>query len=145
MQTDKASMLDEVIEYLKQLQAQVQMMNRINMSSMMLPLTMQQQLQMSMMSPMGMGLGMGMGMGMGMGLDMNSMNRANIPAIPPVLHPSAFMPMAASWDAAAAGAADRFQGNPATVMPDPLSTLFGCQSQVTNIYKNSYSSLFDIE
>ncbi|ESW12806.1 hypothetical protein PHAVU_008G144300 [Phaseolus vulgaris] len=137
--TDKASMLDEVIEYLKQLQAQVQMMNRINMSSMMLPLTMQQQLQMSMMSPMGMGLGMGMGMGMGMGLDMNSMNRANIPAIPPVLHPSAFMPMAASWDAAAAGAADRFQGNPATVMPDPLSTLFGCQSQPMTM--DAYSRL----
>jgi len=30
MQTDKASMLDEVIEYLKQLQAQVQMMNKIS-------------------------------------------------------------------------------------------------------------------
>ncbi|XP_027925895.1 transcription factor UNE10 isoform X1 [Vigna unguiculata] len=139
--TDKASMLDEVIEYLKQLQAQVQMMNRINMSSMMLPLTMQQQLQMSMMSPMGMGLGMGMGMGMGMGIDINSMNRANIPAIPPVLHPSAFMPMAASWDAAAAaaGGGDRFQGNPATVMPDPLSTLFGCQSQPMNM--DAYSKL----
>ncbi|RDX63516.1 Transcription factor UNE10, partial [Mucuna pruriens] len=125
---DKASMLDEVIEYLKQLQAQVQMMNRINISSIMLPLTMQQQLQMSMMSPMSMGLGMGMGMGMGM--DMNSMNRVNLPGIPPVLHPSAFMPMAASWDAAAGG--DRLQGTPATVMPDPLnlSTLFGCQSQL---------------
>ncbi|KAK8264481.1 hypothetical protein V6Z12_D12G111200 [Gossypium hirsutum] len=48
--TDKASMLDEVIEYLKQLQAQVQMMNRMNLPSMML----QQQLQMSMMAPMGM-------------------------------------------------------------------------------------------
>jgi len=30
MQTDKASMLDEVIENLKQLQAQVQMMNKIS-------------------------------------------------------------------------------------------------------------------
>ncbi|KAJ7962096.1 Transcription factor like [Quillaja saponaria] len=37
--TDKASMLDEVIEYLKQLQAQVQMMGRMNMSSMMMPMT----------------------------------------------------------------------------------------------------------
>ncbi|KAL0397732.1 UNVERIFIED_CONTAM: Transcription factor UNE10 [Sesamum calycinum] len=33
--TDKASMLDEIIEYLRQLQAQVQMMERMNMSSMM--------------------------------------------------------------------------------------------------------------
>ncbi|KAL2336866.1 hypothetical protein Fmac_011312 [Flemingia macrophylla] len=139
--TDKASMLDEVIEYLKQLQAQVQMMNRINMSSMMLPLTMQQQLQMSMMSPMGMGLGMRMGMGMGMGIDMSSINRANISGVPPVLHPSAFMPMAASWDATAAtaGGSDRFQGTPATVMPDPLSTLFGCQSQPMNM--DAYSRL----
>ncbi|KAK7293386.1 hypothetical protein RJT34_16251 [Clitoria ternatea] len=124
--TDKASMLDEVIEYLKQLQAQVQMMNRINMSSMMLPLTMQQQLQMSMMNPMGMGMGMGMSLGMGM--DMNSINRANIPAIPPVLHPSAFMPVP-SWDAAAVTASDRLQGTPATVVPDPLSAFFGCQPQ----------------
>lgn len=137
--TDKASMLDEVIEYLKQLQSQVQMMNRINMSSMMLPLTMQQQLQMSMMSPMGMGLGMGMGMGMGIGMDMNSMNRANIHGIPPVLHPSAFMPMAASWDAAAAasGGGDRLQGTPG--MPDPLSTIFGCQSQPMTM--DAYSRL----
>ncbi|KAJ4727195.1 Transcription factor like [Melia azedarach] len=58
--TDKASMLDEVIEYLKQLQAQVQMMSRMNMPPhMMLPMTMQQQLQMSIMAPMGMGMGMG--------------------------------------------------------------------------------------
>lgn len=131
LQTDKASMLDEVIEYLKQMQAQIQMMNRINMSSMMLPMTMQQQLQMSMMAPMGMGMGLGMnmGIGMGMGIDMNTMSRTNIPGIPPVLlHPSAFMPMA-SWDAAAAG--DRLQGPPATVMPDPLSTFFGCPSQVS--------------
>ena len=51
-------MLDEVIEYLKQLQAQVQMMSRINMPPMMLPMAMQQQLQMSMMAQMGMGMGM---------------------------------------------------------------------------------------
>ncbi|CAJ2669866.1 unnamed protein product [Trifolium pratense] len=131
--TDKASMLDEVIEYLKQLQAQVHMVNRFNMSSMMMPMTMQQQLQMSMMNPMGMGMGMGMaGMGMGMGMpgmgmDMNTMNRANIPGMPPILHPSAFMPMAASWDAG--GSSDRLQGPPPNGMADPLSTFFGCQSQ----------------
>ncbi|RDX62463.1 Transcription factor PIF7, partial [Mucuna pruriens] len=61
--TDKASMLDEVINYLKQLQAQIQMMNMTSMPQMMVPLAMQQQLQMSMLARMGAaGLGMGMGM-----------------------------------------------------------------------------------
>ncbi|KAG4109015.1 hypothetical protein AAZX31_06G189700 [Glycine max] len=63
--TDKASMLDEVINYLKQLQAQIQMMNMTSMPQMMVPLAMQQQLQMSMLARMGVaGLGMGMGMNM---------------------------------------------------------------------------------
>lgn len=124
-QTDKASILDEVIEYVKQLQAQVQMMSRMSMSSMMMPMTMQQQLQMSMMAPMGMGVGMGMGMGM----DMSTMVRPNIPTIPPIFPTAAFMPMA-SWDASAGGG-DRLQGVPGTrVMPDPLSTFLACQSQV---------------
>ncbi|KAL3024908.1 hypothetical protein AAZX31_04G150700 [Glycine max] len=61
--TDKASMLDEVINYLKQLQAQIQMMNRTSLPQMMVPLAMQQQFQMSMLARMGAaGLGMGMGM-----------------------------------------------------------------------------------
>ncbi|XP_020519130.1 transcription factor UNE10 isoform X2 [Amborella trichopoda] len=38
--TDKASMLDEVIEYLKQLQAQVQMINLRSMPHMMMPMAM---------------------------------------------------------------------------------------------------------
>ncbi|KAK4840650.1 hypothetical protein QYF36_014703 [Acer negundo] len=68
--TDKASMLDEVIEYLKQLQAQVQMMSvSRNMPQMMMPLAMQQQLHMALLARMGMGLGLGMGMGM---LDINT-------------------------------------------------------------------------
>lgn len=54
MQSDKASMLGEVIEYMKQLQAQVGMMSRMNM---MMPLPMQQ-LQMSMMAAAAMGMGM---------------------------------------------------------------------------------------
>lgn len=117
-------MLDEVIDYLKQLQAQVQMINRMNMSSMMLPLTMQQQLQMSMMAPMGMGLGMSMGMGMGM--DMSAMSRAtaNIPGMPPVIPP--FLPMA-SWDTSGG---DRMQGPPVSAVHDPLSAFLACQSQV---------------
>ncbi|KAK3406343.1 hypothetical protein EUGRSUZ_K02496 [Eucalyptus grandis] len=67
--TDKASMLDEVIEYLKQLQAQVQMMSlRNNMPQMILPnLAMQhQQLQMSLLAARTAGVGLGM-------LDVNPM------------------------------------------------------------------------
>nr|WIE96165.1 basic helix-loop-helix transcription factor [Loropetalum chinense var. rubrum] len=118
--TDKASMLDEVIEYLKQLQAQVQMMSRMNMPTMMLPLAMQQQLQMSMMTPMTMGMGIGMGMGV---MDMNTMGRPNITGMSPLLHPTAFMPLP-SWD----GSADRLPAASATVMPD-LSSFLACQSQ----------------
>ncbi|KAL2251544.1 UNVERIFIED_CONTAM: Transcription factor UNE10, partial [Sesamum indicum] len=118
--TDKASMLDEVIEYLKQLQAQVQMMSRMNMPSMMLPLAMQQQQQLHM-SMMGMaGLGV---------MDLNTIGRAA--AMPPVVPaaaavippPAAFMPMA-SWDIQG----DRLP-SPA-VVPDFLSAaLLACQSQ----------------
>lgn len=81
-------MLDEVIEYLKQLQAQVQLMSSVrNMSpQMMLPLGLQQQLQMSMLARMGMGVGVGMGMGM---LDMSSMARAAPQSLPPLIHPAA--------------------------------------------------------
>ncbi|XP_054783214.1 transcription factor UNE10 [Prosopis cineraria] len=122
--TDKASMLDEVIEYLKQLQAQVHVMSKMNMSAMLLPMAMQQ-LQMSMMPPMG----MGMGLRMGMGIDMNNISRGNsFVGIPPVFHPSAFMPLA-SWDATSLGT-DRLQGAPSTtVMPDPLSTFLAGQNQ----------------
>ncbi|GFY81160.1 basic helix-loop-helix (bHLH) DNA-binding superfamily protein [Actinidia rufa] len=107
--TDKASMLDEVIEYLKQLQAQVQMMGRMNMHpsmNMMLPMTtLQQQLQfsaiMAAVAPMGMGMP-GMGMGPMGCMDINAIaGRPNIPGIHPVLHPAAtaFMPLTpASWD-----------------------------------------------
>lgn len=61
--TDKASMLDEVINHLKQLQAQIQVMNMTSMPQVMVPLAMQQQLQMSMLARIGAaGLGMGMGL-----------------------------------------------------------------------------------
>lgn len=77
-QTDKASMLDEVIEYLKQLQAQVHMMSTRTIMApqmMMNPLAMQhQQLQMSLLARMGMSAGVGVGMGLGM-LDVNAMAR----------------------------------------------------------------------
>lgn len=76
-------MLDEVIEYLKQLQAQVQMMNVRNMPQMMMPMGMQQQLQMSLLARMGMGVGLGMGMGM---LDMSTIPRAATQTLTPLLH-----------------------------------------------------------
>ncbi|XP_048328974.2 transcription factor PIF7 [Ziziphus jujuba] len=87
--TDKASMLDEVIEYLKNLQAQVQLMTTMrsgSMPQMMMPLAMQQHLQMSLLARMGMGT-VGLGMGMGM-LDMASMARAPPQSIPSLVHPS---------------------------------------------------------
>ncbi|KAJ8553700.1 hypothetical protein K7X08_024378 [Anisodus acutangulus] len=75
--TDKASMLDEVIEYLKKLQAQVQLMSSSarNMApQMMMPLGMHQHIQMSLLARMGaMGVGLGMGMGM---FDMTALARA---------------------------------------------------------------------
>lgn len=119
--TDKASMLDEVIEYLKQLQAQVQMMSRMNMQPMMLPLALQQQLQMSMMAPMSMGMA-GMGMGMGV-MDMNTIAaRSNMTGIPPALHPTAFIPLT-TWDGS--GGHDRLQATAA----DPMSAFLACQTQ----------------
>ncbi|KAJ9680680.1 hypothetical protein PVL29_019870 [Vitis rotundifolia] len=121
--TDKASMLDEVIEYLKQLQAQVQMMSRMNMSPMMMPMTLQQQLQMSLMAQMGMGMGMSpMGMGV---VDMNTITRPNVATtgISPVLHPTPFLPLP-SWDISG----DRLPAAP-TMVPDPLSAFLACQSQ----------------
>ena len=99
LQNDKASMLDEVIKYQKQLQAQVQMMSRMSMAPM--------------------GMGMGMGMGLGMGMDMNNINRSNITGISPVLHSTAFMPMT-SWDA---GSGDRIQATSPAVMADPFSKI----------------------
>lgn len=139
MQTDKASMLDEVIEYLKQLQAQVHMISRMNMPAMMLPMAMQQQLQMSMMAPRHMGMGIGMGMGMGMDMNMNTIGRPNMAGVPPVLHPTAFMPMA-SWDGSASGA-ERLQAASTNIMPDHLSAFLACQSQVKFIYIYIYIHL----
>ncbi|XP_055806977.1 transcription factor UNE10-like [Solanum dulcamara] len=114
--TDKASMLDEVIEYLKQLQAQVTAMSgmiHVNMPPpMMLPnmaLQQQQQLQMSM-------------MGRARPMDVNALSRPNITTMPSVLHataPSFNMPMASP-----AGA------SPPSVVPDPVASLLGAgQSQ----------------
>ncbi|PIN08490.1 Transcriptional repressors of the hairy/E(spl) family (contains HLH) [Handroanthus impetiginosus] len=129
--TDKASMLDEVIEYLKQLQAQVQMMSRMNMPSMMLPLAFQQQLQMSMMAhPAAMAMGMGV-------MDINAIGRAAA-ALPPVLPPAAaFMPMP-TWDMQG----DRLQPPPPPpIMPDLLSAFLACQPQSQPMGVDAYSRL----
>ncbi|KAI3715488.1 hypothetical protein L6452_22472 [Arctium lappa] len=72
---DKASMLDEAIEYLKTLQLQVQIMSMgtgLCMPSMMFPTGMQH-MHPAHFSPMGIGMGMGYGMGMGMGMGMVEM------------------------------------------------------------------------
>ncbi|XP_049360384.1 transcription factor UNE10-like [Solanum verrucosum] len=83
--TDKASMLDEVIEYLKQLQAQVKamrMMIHVNMHppAMMLPnLAFQQQQQQFQMSM----------MGMARPIDVNALSSPNITTMPSILHATA--------------------------------------------------------
>ncbi|KAD6120016.1 hypothetical protein E3N88_11287 [Mikania micrantha] len=93
--SDKASMLDEAIEYLKSLQMQVQMMSLgYNMVPMMFPGVQQ---YMPTMAP------MGMGMGIGMGMDHVGMNRPMVP-YPPV-PPGSAMPNPA---AAAAHLGQRF-------------------------------------
>lgn len=78
-------MLDEVIEHLKQLQAQVQMMSTSNIPQMMMPIGMQQQLQMSLLPRMGMGAGLGMNMGSM--LDMNNLAQA-VSQTPSLIHPN---------------------------------------------------------
>uniref|UniRef100_A0A2P2PX84 DNA binding protein n=1 Tax=Rhizophora mucronata TaxID=61149 RepID=A0A2P2PX84_RHIMU len=119
---DKASMLDEVIDYLKQLRTQVQMMSRMNMQSMMLPMGMHQQMYMSMMASMSFGMGMGMDV-----MDRTPIAGPNIAGIPPVLYPTAFTPMT-SWDGSTGGD-HRLHAASATVMPDQLSAFLACQSQ----------------
>nr|GEW47263.1 transcription factor PIF3-like isoform X1 [Tanacetum cinerariifolium] len=78
---DKASMLDEAIEYLKTLQLQVQIMSMgsgLCMPPMMFPGGMHPHF-----SPMGIGMGMGYGMGIGMGMEMNQQGLPNMFQFPP--------------------------------------------------------------
>ncbi|XP_047962497.1 transcription factor PIF1 [Salvia hispanica] len=103
--SDKASMLDEAIEYLKSLQLQVQMMSMsCGMVPMMYPVGVQQYM------PAAMGLGMGMGMGMDMG-----MSRPMVP-YPPMMAGSA-MPNPA---AAAAHMGPRYPLPPFHMQPVPV-------------------------
>ncbi|KAK4723956.1 hypothetical protein R3W88_026735 [Solanum pinnatisectum] len=85
--TDKASMLDEVIEYLKQLQAQVKamsMMIHVNMQPppMMLPNMAFQQQQQHQQFQMSM-------MGMARPIDVNALSSPNITTMPSILHATA--------------------------------------------------------
>ncbi|XVF08965.1 hypothetical protein REPUB_Repub07fG0050000 [Reevesia pubescens] len=140
--TDKASMLDEVIEYLKQLQAQVQMMSMRSMPQMMMPLGMQQHIQMSLLARMGMGVGLGMGMGM---LDINSMARNASQSLPPLMHPSPvtastptflpppFMSLPMIPTRAAAKADSNASSNASVPLPDPYCA-FLAQSMNMDLY-----------
>lgn len=106
MQTDKASMLDEVIDYLQQLQAQIQMMSlRNDMPQMMLPNVAMhhQQLQMSLLAARTAGVGLGM-------LDINPMARAAAAA-------AAFVPQ--SYMVPPLVAAQHFQAAAAAFVPQP--------------------------
>ncbi|XP_004247109.1 transcription factor PIF1 isoform X1 [Solanum lycopersicum] len=103
--TDKASMLDEAIEYLKSLQLQVQMMSMgCGMVPMMYP-GMQPY-----MPPMGMGMGMGMGMDIGM-------NRPMVP-YPPLLPGTAMQNAAAAAQMGPRFSIPQFHLPPVPV-PDP--------------------------
>ncbi|XP_012088811.1 transcription factor PIF3 isoform X2 [Jatropha curcas] len=106
---DKASMLDEAIEYLKTLQLQIMSMGAgLYMPSMMLPPGMPHMHapHMAQFSPMGVGMGMGMGFGMGMPdmivgssgcsmIQMPPMHGAHFPS-PPISGPSALHGMSGS-------------------------------------------------
>ncbi|XP_022015978.1 transcription factor PIF3 isoform X3 [Helianthus annuus] len=86
---DKASMLDEAIEYLKTLQLQVQIMSMgtgLCMPPMMFPNGMQH--MHPHFSPMGIGMGMGYGMGMGMGMGMEMNGGQHMFPFSPTIHGS---------------------------------------------------------
>ncbi|KAJ6853739.1 transcription factor PIF3-like [Iris pallida] len=124
---DKASMLDEAIEYLKALQLQVQMMSMgtpLCMSPMMLPPGMHhfRAPPMAHFSPMGLGMGMGYGVGM---FDMNGPPGCPLVPMPPA-HTTQF-PCTSAAEAAAAGlqlfgAPGHRQGLPMLV---PRAQVFG--------------------
>ncbi|KAI3667966.1 hypothetical protein L6452_43037 [Arctium lappa] len=119
--SDKASMLDEAIEYLKSLQMQVQMMSMgCSMVPMMFPGVQQY------MSPMGMGMDMGM-------------NHAIVP-YPPILPGSSLPNPAAAVAAAAAQLGQRFPV-PGFNMSPPVTIMGGpAASQAANLSAPMMSS-----
>ncbi|KAL5223986.1 hypothetical protein ABZP36_010625 [Zizania latifolia] len=130
--TDKASMLDEAIDYLKQLQAQVQVMSR--MSSMMMPMAMPQ-LQMSVMANMAQMAQMAQ-MGLGM-INMGQLGQPGYAGLTqPMMQTAPFVPVS-SWDAAA-GASSSSAARPpqptgsAAPTPDAFSAFLACQAAQQN-------------
>ncbi|KAK6920939.1 Myc-type, basic helix-loop-helix (bHLH) domain [Dillenia turbinata] len=141
--TDKASMLDEVIEYLKQLQAQVQMMSMRNMPQMMMPIGMQPHLQMPLLARMGMGVGLGMGVGM---LDMSAVARTAPQTIPPMLHHAPVGAPTPTFVPQPFMVPQLSQANPGQVrstlvpLPDPYCALLG-QTMNMDLY-NKMAALY---
>ncbi|KAK9140753.1 hypothetical protein Scep_010434 [Stephania cephalantha] len=119
--SDKASMLDEAIEYLKSLQLQVQMMS---MGSCMMPFGFPGVQQY--MSPMLMGMGMGMGMGMDAGL-----NHQMLPFNPVLAGPS--MPNPAAMNLSSRLPMAAFH------MP-PVSSTDSSTNQATGVMDNALNS-----
>ncbi|XP_077223579.1 transcription factor PIF7-like [Tasmannia lanceolata] len=145
--TDKASMLDEVIDYLKQLQAQLHVMSLRGMPQMMMPMGVQQQLQMSLMARMGMGLGLGMGM-----LDMSAIGLTPPQPISPLLHPTSSSPSSAfltppfvlpplmPMHTTTPLSSDRTSNPPPIALPDPYAA-FLTQSLNIDMY-NKMAALY---
>ncbi|KAJ9543622.1 hypothetical protein OSB04_023329 [Centaurea solstitialis] len=122
--SDKASMLDEAIEYLKSLQMQVQMMSMgCSMVPMMFPGVQQY------MPPMA-------AMGMGMGMDMG-MNRTMVPY--PAILPGSSLPNQAAAVAAAAQLGQRFPV-PGLSMSQPMAIPVPAASQPVNMSAPMMSS-----
>ncbi|KAM3409688.1 hypothetical protein ACQJBY_002144 [Aegilops geniculata] len=128
--TDKASMLDEVIDHLKQLQATVQMMNR--MSSMMMPMAMPQLAQMSVMANMAQMAQMAQ-MGLGM---MNMAGPLAQPAYPgltqPMMHASTPFVAIQPWNAGAGADRQKQPATAAAAVPDAYSAFLACQAAQQN-------------
>ncbi|KAI3521808.1 hypothetical protein L1887_11282 [Cichorium endivia] len=128
--TDKASMLDEVIDYLKKLQAQVQFMKNMPISPPQMPIPIsvqlqqqqhqQQQLQMSMLARMGMGFGLQMG-------------------IPGVMQPPAHHPFMVPQTMINPATSQPIHGHPSTSATVPLSnphSAFLAQHMNMDVYAN---------
>ncbi|XP_059313391.1 transcription factor PIF3-like isoform X1 [Lycium ferocissimum] len=133
---DKASMLDEAIEYLKTLQLQVQIMSMgagFCVPPMMFPTGVQHMhaAHMPHFSPMGLGMGMGMGFGMGM-LEMNG--RFPMPSVQGGHFPSPPIPASAAYPGVAVSNRHAFahpgQGRPLPIPRTSLGPLAGQSSTV---------------
>ncbi|KAK4432972.1 hypothetical protein Salat_1059400 [Sesamum alatum] len=114
-------MLEEVIEYMRQLQAQVLTMGRMKMSSMMLPLAMQQQLSDVYDASRGNEHWHGDG---DVSRDMNAISQLG--GVPSVIPPTAPLMPVPLWDKPGIVCQRRWVHHSQTL----LSTFLACQSQV---------------